>query len=152
MTLCDGSAGVTSGRPGQGHLLRLIMARESTVLSMRKVYFYLFIFGGEGRGRRRERIRSRLHAQRGTHHGSQHHDPEIVTRATVKRWTLNGLSPPCAPQKEKLNNKGWLAGPGRVGLRTKCARTFLAPGPVASLGQALCPAPKPASRRHGLAC
>lgn len=43
--------------------------------------------GEEGRGR--EGILSRLHTHCGAQCKAQSHDPEIVTRAEVKSWTLN---------------------------------------------------------------
>ena len=40
---------------------------------------------------------SRLHAQRGVHHGARTHEPEINTQDEIKSWMPNGLSHPGAP-------------------------------------------------------
>ena len=40
---------------------------------------------------------SRLHTQHGAQHRACTHDPETVTRAEVKSWMLNWLSPPGTP-------------------------------------------------------
>ena len=45
-----------------------------------------------GGGNRRERILSRLHAHHGARCRAQSHNPEIMTWAKVKSWTLNQLS------------------------------------------------------------
>lgn len=47
-----------------------------------------------GGDRSRERILSRLRAQRGARLRLDLMTPEIMTRATIKRWALNRLSHP----------------------------------------------------------
>jgi len=52
------------------------------------------------RGRaQRERISSRLPAESRAQHGARSQDPEIITSAEIKSWTLNPLSHPGAPTK-----------------------------------------------------
>ena len=51
--------------------------------------FYLFILERErerSRGRERENLKQ---AQRGGQHGAESHDPEIMTLAKIRNWTLN---------------------------------------------------------------
>ena len=48
----------------------------------------------QGKGQRRERTSSRLTAERGALCGALSQGPEIVTRAEIKRWTLNPLNHP----------------------------------------------------------
>ena len=52
---------------------------------------------GKGRGRGKERKSSnRLPIEHGAQHKSQYQDPEIMTWAKIKSWTLNQLSLPDA--------------------------------------------------------
>ena len=53
-------------------------------------------------GRNRERILSRLHAQHRAWCRAWSHDPDVMTWAEIKSWTLNQLSHPSAPKRKTI--------------------------------------------------